>query len=139
MLIDDAACAVIRMQEDGSWQFDYRACELEVSFQLGGGGEGLVPPSKRKSSLLLLLTTRVWSFHRCVQTHEVFLKDSAGQTSECYSISRRLGSFGAHSTDVDDMHRHLCLLSLLIFFSSSFSYSQFVQSDQTIVALVWQI
>lgn len=35
------------MQEDGSWQFDYRACELEVSFQLGGGGEGLFPPKKK--------------------------------------------------------------------------------------------
>lgn len=76
---------------------------LRFLFSWVEAGRACSPP-RRKLSLLLLLTTRVWSFDRCVQTHEVFLKDSAGQTSECYSISPRLGSIGAGSTDVDDMN-----------------------------------
>lgn len=48
-----------KMQEDGSWQFDYRACELEVLFQLGGGGERACWPPIGKLVVLCCLRWEV--------------------------------------------------------------------------------
>lgn len=64
-------------------------------FSAGWRRKGPAALSQGKLSFLLLTIRGVVLSIGVRVNPRVFLKDSAGQTSECYSISLRLGSIGA--------------------------------------------